>query len=56
MLDHAAGAMVFLEVRTNNEPAIQLYRSEGFVVIGTRRGYYRPSGADAFTMRRRAPW
>jgi [ribosomal protein S18]-alanine N-acetyltransferase len=54
MLDHAAGAMVFLEVRTDNEQAIQLYRSEGFVVIGTRRGYYRPSGADAFTMHRQA--
>ncbi|MGH3998704.1 MAG: ribosomal protein S18-alanine N-acetyltransferase [Pseudonocardiaceae bacterium] len=52
MLDHAAGATVFLEVRTDNEAAIQLYRSEGFTVIGTRRGYYRPSGADAFTMRK----
>ncbi|MGH3872258.1 MAG: ribosomal protein S18-alanine N-acetyltransferase [Pseudonocardiaceae bacterium] len=52
ILAHAAGATVFLEVRTDNESAIQLYRSEGFVVIGTRRGYYRPSGADAFTMRR----
>jgi [ribosomal protein S18]-alanine N-acetyltransferase len=56
MLDHAAGATVFLEVRTDNESAIQLYRSEGFVVIGTRRGYYRPSGADAFTMRKEAAW
>ncbi len=55
MLDHAGGATVFLEVRTDNESAIQLYRSEGFVVIGTRRGYYRPSGADAFTMCRQAP-
>ena len=54
LLDHAAGATVFLEVRTDNEPAIALYRSEGFAVIGTRRGYYRPSGADAFTMRREA--
>ena len=52
LLDHAVGATVFLEVRTDNEPAIALYRSEGFVVIGTRRRYYRPSGADAFTMRR----
>lgn len=51
-LDHAAGATVFLEVRTDNEPAIQLYRSEGFEVIGIRRGYYQASGADAFTMRR----
>jgi ribosomal-protein-alanine N-acetyltransferase len=54
ILDHAAGSTVFLEVRTDNESAIALYRSEGFVVIGTRRRYYRPSGADAFTMRRPA--
>lgn len=54
ILDHAEGATVFLEVRTDNESAIALYRSEGFVVIGTRRHYYRPSGADAFTMRRQA--
>jgi ribosomal-protein-alanine N-acetyltransferase len=54
VLDHARGATVFLEVRTDNESAIQLYRSEGFEVVGTRRRYYRPSGADAFTMRRQA--
>jgi [ribosomal protein S18]-alanine N-acetyltransferase len=53
-LDHAVGATVFLEVRTDNEPAIQLYRSEGFEMIGIRRGYYQASGADAFTMRRAA--
>ncbi|HZE02675.1 MAG TPA: ribosomal protein S18-alanine N-acetyltransferase [Pseudonocardiaceae bacterium] len=54
VLDHAHGATVFLEVRTDNDSAIKLYRSEGFDVIGLRRGYYRPSGADAFTMRRQA--
>jgi ribosomal-protein-alanine N-acetyltransferase len=54
ILDRARGATVFLEVRTDNESAINLYRSEGFEVIGTRRRYYRPSGADAFTMRRQA--
>jgi ribosomal-protein-alanine N-acetyltransferase len=54
ILDHAEGATVFLEVRTDNDSAIRLYRSEGFDVIGIRRGYYRPSGADAFTMRRQA--
>jgi ribosomal-protein-alanine N-acetyltransferase len=53
-LDHAVGATVFLEVRTDNDSAIRLYCSEGFDVIGIRRGYYRPSGADAFTMRRQA--
>ncbi len=56
LLDHAVGATVFLEVRTDNYSAIALYRSEDFTVIGTRRGYYRPSGADAFTMRRDARW
>lgn len=54
VLDHAVGATVFLEVRIDNESAIRLYRSEGFVVVGIRRGYYRPSGADAFTMRKLA--
>ena len=56
LLAHAAGATVFLEVRTDNHSAIELYRSEGFAVVGTRRSYYRPSGADAFTMRREAGW
>ncbi|HEY2763742.1 MAG TPA: ribosomal protein S18-alanine N-acetyltransferase [Pseudonocardiaceae bacterium] len=54
LLEHATGATVFLEVRTDNDSALALYRSEGFAVVGTRRGYYRPSGADAFTMRREA--
>lgn len=47
-------AAVFLEVRTDNDAAITLYRREGFEVVGTRRNYYQPSGADAYTMRRPA--
>lgn len=31
---------VFLEVRVSNEPALQLYRSEGFVEVGLRKNYY----------------
>jgi ribosomal-protein-alanine N-acetyltransferase len=50
----AISATVFLEVRTDNEPAQALYRGTGFEVVGVRRNYYRPSGADAFTMRRPA--
>ncbi|OLF12497.1 ribosomal protein S18-alanine N-acetyltransferase [Actinophytocola xanthii] len=47
-------APVFLEVRTDNAPAIALYRAHGFTTIGLRRRYYQPSGADAFTMARPA--
>ncbi|BAV42907.1 ribosomal protein S18-alanine N-acetyltransferase [Mycobacterium ulcerans] len=52
LLAFADGGVVFLEVRTDNEPAIALYRSVGFEQVGLRRRYYRVSGADAYTMRR----
>jgi [ribosomal protein S18]-alanine N-acetyltransferase len=54
LLAHAGARTVFLEVRTDNDPAIRLYESEGFERIGLRRRYYQPSGADAYTMRRAA--
>lgn len=53
-LADAAAATVFLEVRTDNVAAIALYQGAGFAVVGLRRNYYRPSGADAHTMRREA--
>ena len=43
---------VFLEVRTDNLRAQQLYRRYYFTEIGIRKGYYQPSGADALVMRR----
>ncbi|WP_345499336.1 ribosomal protein S18-alanine N-acetyltransferase [Nocardia callitridis] len=46
------GGPVFLEVRTDNAPAIALYAKYGFHIIGLRKRYYHPSGADAYTMRR----
>ena len=52
LLEYASEGTVFLEVRTDNEPAISLYESLGFVNVGLRRRYYRASGADAYTMRR----
>lgn len=45
---------VYLEVRTDNDPAIGLYESAGFVKMGVRKRYYRISGADAYTMKREA--
>jgi ribosomal-protein-alanine N-acetyltransferase len=51
-LADAWGGPVFLEVRTDNDAAIALYRREGFDIVGTRKQYYQPSGADAYTMRR----
>jgi [ribosomal protein S18]-alanine N-acetyltransferase len=54
LLKFADGGVVYLEVRTDNEVAIALYRSMGFDLIGVRRRYYRVSGADAYTMRREA--
>jgi ribosomal-protein-alanine N-acetyltransferase len=52
LLELACGSVIFLEVRTDNAPAIGLYESFGFVNVGLRRRYYRASGADAYTMRR----
>ena len=54
LLKFADGGVVYLEVRTDNEAAIALYRSAGFDQVGIRRRYYRVSGADAYTMRRDA--
>lgn len=48
------GGPVFLEVRTDNLPALKLYEQNGFHIIGIRKRYYQPSGADAYTMRRPA--
>jgi ribosomal-protein-alanine N-acetyltransferase len=55
LLEYADGGTIFLEVRTDNEAAIALYESVGFVRVGMRRRYYRASGADAYTMRRDPP-
>lgn len=54
LLAFADGSVVYLEVRTDNEPAIALYRSVGFEQVGLRKRYYRISGADAYTMRKEA--
>lgn len=55
LLDEAARrkqSRVLLEVRADNDRAIDLYERFGFRRSGLRRGYYSPSGADALVMMR----
>lgn len=42
---------LFLEVRTSNEAARQLYASRGFAPVGRRRAYYRAPLEDALVLR-----
>jgi ribosomal-protein-alanine N-acetyltransferase len=54
LLDEAGGRgarEVLLEVRHDNDPAIALYRADGFIEINRRRGYYAHD-LDAVIMRR----
>ncbi len=50
----AGDRRILLDVRTDNAAALALYESVGFATIGSRRRYYQPSGADAYTMERQA--
>lgn len=46
---HSGCEFVHLEVRYNNEPAINLYKKNGFEVVRTRKSYYT-NGDDAYDM------
>lgn len=60
LVDHAvqiaeerSAVHLFLEVRAGNDPAIALYKSCGFQIVGHRPGYYRAMDGklhDALTM------
>ena len=39
-----------LEVRSNNSPAIALYKSLGFLEVGRRKNYYQNPACDALLM------
>lgn len=57
MLEHTIGAGILhhtLEVRRDNQPAINLYEKFGFEVDGIRKGYYQFDGEDALIMWRHA--
>lgn len=45
--------VVSLEVRADNVAAQGLYNRHGFIRTGVRRGYYQPSGTDAWVLTRR---
>ena len=47
----AGATHLLLEVRADNEPAQNLYRSEGFVQIARRARYYQPEDVDARVLR-----
>lgn len=49
---HAGGRRIYLEVRPGNEPALFLYRREGFRFVGVRKGYYVDTGEDAVVLLR----
>jgi ribosomal-protein-alanine N-acetyltransferase len=49
----AEAKKLYLEVAADNDAAMELYRSSGFLGTGLRRGYYaRPGGeaVDAVTL------
>ena len=48
---HAGVRSVYLEVRTSNHPARDLYSSRDFVAVGRRRAYYRNPLEDALVLR-----
>ena len=41
---------ITLEVRQSNEAAIRLYKSMGYIKVGTRRGFYEQPAEDADLM------
>ena len=47
----AGGDEIFLEVRSADGGAQQLYRNAGFTPVGLRKKYYQPEGADAVVMK-----
>jgi ribosomal-protein-alanine N-acetyltransferase len=42
---------IWLEVRPSNEPALALYASRGFRIVGRRPEYYVDTGEDALLLR-----
>jgi ribosomal-protein-alanine N-acetyltransferase len=41
--------LAYLEVRVTNQPALNLYKKRGFLIVGLCKHYY-PDGEDAILM------
>lgn len=52
MATKSGAEQMFLDVRADNNSAIELYKKFGFEQIDTRKGYYKPEGVDALVMRK----
>lgn len=52
LLAELGGTDLFLEVRSQNTPALSLYRKHGFARIGKRTGYYTHPDDDADVLRK----
>lgn len=50
---NAGAQRLFLEVRKSNTPATEFYRSLGFVLLNTRKGYYQNPLEDALVLFRK---
>ncbi|GAB78040.1 ribosomal-protein-alanine N-acetyltransferase [Austwickia chelonae] len=49
---HAGARYLMLEVRADNDAAIGLYETAGFMRLSVRRRYYQPGDVDAYIMRK----
>lgn len=50
LLYHEGIEHITLEVRVSNEPALRLYRRQGYRERGLRKRYYQDNGEDAYIM------
>jgi len=48
---HRGAAVLTLEVRVSNTPALQLYQGAGFKTVGERKNYYTKPVEDALVLR-----
>ena len=52
VLEENGSSLCFLEVRESNVPALSLYHSFGFSLVGQRKKYYKDPPEDALLLRR----